>query len=199
MSDAETKEGGDEVQRINDLHGQIKALESETGRKSVPLAIEIGRILVETKPKCGHGEWEEWAEINLSFSLRTANRYMALYKRVINDGFDSKGKTLTECYIEVGFIKETAKGNNDEDDPHVDPDPAEPEPEHAPKSVCEFDRCRKQFYHGMDLFGRLETEQKQNILKIIVTWERQVSYVAPLIEVSDNIEQKEPIETVILF
>ena len=42
--------------------------------------IEIGRLLVETKARCGHGNWLPWLKREFEWSERTATEFMRYYE-----------------------------------------------------------------------------------------------------------------------
>lgn len=50
----------------------------ECGRNAVAHAIECGKLLLDAKEDCLHGEWSEWIDTNFSGSLRTAQKFMRL-------------------------------------------------------------------------------------------------------------------------
>lgn len=64
------------VDRIVELHGQIEAALKTT----LTQAIEVGRLLAEQKAELAHGQWGNWVAENLPFTVRTASRYMAIYR-----------------------------------------------------------------------------------------------------------------------
>ncbi len=64
-----------EADRINELHAGIEA----TLNKTIADAIEVGRLLMEAKANVKHGEFTTWINNNLTFTDRTAQRYMKLY------------------------------------------------------------------------------------------------------------------------
>lgn len=63
-----------EKKEVLQLHAEIW----ESFRMSVEKAIRIGELLTSIKQRIGHGQWGSWVEENLSFSQRSAERYMAL-------------------------------------------------------------------------------------------------------------------------
>ena len=70
--------------QINKLHGMIMA----NARQCLADALEVGRLLKEQKAELGHGEWLPWLKENVSFNVRTAQRYMNLHEnrdRLKND------------------------------------------------------------------------------------------------------------------
>jgi hypothetical protein len=67
---------------IKDLAREINQLHREIGtilQTSILKAIRAGELLVELKPRVGHGNWRTWVERNLSCSMRTCSRYMKIY------------------------------------------------------------------------------------------------------------------------
>jgi len=57
-------------------------------RQCLADALEVGRLLKEQKAELGHGEWLPWLKENVSFNVRTAQRYMNLHEnrdRLKND------------------------------------------------------------------------------------------------------------------
>ena len=61
---------------INILHNIIK----HKLRSSVIEALKIGKLLIKQKENIKHGEFEKWIEHSLTFSTRSAERYMKLYR-----------------------------------------------------------------------------------------------------------------------
>jgi hypothetical protein len=70
-----TPEGSGNAEVIIDLHQQIV----NHARKSLSLAIEIGRLLTEEKKRVPRGRFGAWISLHLpSITHRTANNYMRL-------------------------------------------------------------------------------------------------------------------------
>lgn len=59
--------------KLNSLHLQI----TNQIKSTVQLVLEAGEMLIELKDQIPHGEFTNYIENNLSFSPRTARRYMA--------------------------------------------------------------------------------------------------------------------------
>ena len=59
------------------LHSEIVA----TVRTTLNVAIELGGLLEEQKAETPHGGWTAWVEKNLPFDIRTAQNYMAAFRR----------------------------------------------------------------------------------------------------------------------
>ena len=82
------------VAQILKLHGEIL----DAARTSLPKAIQIGELLTGIKDKMDHGQWLPWIQKNLSFSDRTAARYIKCFSERERLGkFDSLSN-LTEAY-----------------------------------------------------------------------------------------------------
>jgi hypothetical protein len=64
------------AEEINALHDKF----IRAARTSLEDAILIGEKLTEKKSKLKHGEWFSWFDSNIRFSLKTADRYRAIYK-----------------------------------------------------------------------------------------------------------------------
>ncbi len=65
------------VTRMKKLHSEIVA----TVRTTLNIAIELGGLLEEQKAETQHGGWTAWVENNLPFDIRTAQNYMAAFRR----------------------------------------------------------------------------------------------------------------------
>lgn len=89
-----SKDKDEIVKEIETLH--LKFLEN--ARNHLLLAKKIGEILERKKSEVKHGEWEDWVEENLSFSIRTVQYYMK-----INKYWDSLINTPTKS---VGMLTE---------------------------------------------------------------------------------------------
>lgn len=126
------------IARINELHAQAEELAQkakEVASKTIEIAIECGKLLIEQKAKVGHGNWEKWCRDNLIFDIRTAQRYMGLFRKTreienstnsetLNDSSVSpkttqnqnvsfleiaKPKNIRQAYIATGILPETPK------------------------------------------------------------------------------------------
>jgi len=65
-----------QISTINDLHATIE----DQLKTSLQLAIELGAHLTEVKNSLKYGELSKWVEDNLTFKVRTAQRYMRLFE-----------------------------------------------------------------------------------------------------------------------
>jgi hypothetical protein len=61
---------------VNALHGELLAM----GLEMIAKMIAIGEKLVFVKVQLGHGNWEAWVKANLTFTSRTARRYMEAFR-----------------------------------------------------------------------------------------------------------------------
>ena len=67
----------DLADRINAAHRECAAAMNQ----GLQHALEAGRLLLEAKEQCTHGEWTPWLETNFAGSTRTARAYMQVAKR----------------------------------------------------------------------------------------------------------------------
>jgi hypothetical protein len=58
---------------LADSAERIRAL----GKRVISNVIEIGRLLIECKERCGHGNWLPWLEAEFGWTERTAQRYIS--------------------------------------------------------------------------------------------------------------------------
>jgi hypothetical protein len=61
---------------INRLHSEIL----DAAKTTIEKAIRIGKLLLEAKQNAGHGNWLAWIKDNISFDVRTAQRYIRVYE-----------------------------------------------------------------------------------------------------------------------
>jgi hypothetical protein len=81
--------------------GQILKLHAEildAARTSLPKAIKIGELLTGLKEKMEHGQWLPWIQKNLSFSDRTAARYIKCFSESDRLGKFDSVTNLTDAY-----------------------------------------------------------------------------------------------------
>ena len=64
------------IREINALHGELCAL----ARMTLSKAIRLGELLTQAKAALLHGEWLGWLKENVTFNVRTAQRYMGVYQ-----------------------------------------------------------------------------------------------------------------------
>lgn len=69
-----------ELVSLNQLVSEIKFFENQ----AVVSYWEIGKRLSKAKEQVGHGNWENWVNGNLGYSLRTTNDLMKVYKEISN-------------------------------------------------------------------------------------------------------------------
>jgi hypothetical protein len=101
--------------QINKLHRMIMA----NARQCLADALEAGRLLKEQKDELGHGEWLPWLAENVSFNVRTAQRYMNLHEN--RDRF----KNDSVSYLMDAYDK-LVKRKKEEEQPLRVYTPAEP-------------------------------------------------------------------------
>ena len=59
---------------------EINVIKERAARDLLAAAVEVGRLLCEAKEKVPYGEWGEWLEQNVSYSVSNANNMMRLYQ-----------------------------------------------------------------------------------------------------------------------
>ncbi len=59
---------------INKAHRRCE----QSVQATLDYAVEVGRLLIEAKAQCGHGEWLPWVENHCECDIRTIQRYMKL-------------------------------------------------------------------------------------------------------------------------
>ena len=70
------------AKRINEEHAA-----AETAmRDGLSHAVEAGKLLVEAKKQCEHGKWLPWIKESCEFSARTAQGYMRVASKLLEDG-----------------------------------------------------------------------------------------------------------------
>ena len=136
------------VAHINELHAQAEELAKQAksiAAKTIEAALECGKLLIKRKTELGHGNWENWCETNLKFSIETAKRYMRLYRKSCDEIDDTsnrsqnesvtvlentnpqqsesvsfvenaKPKTLRQAYIATGILAESPKAVQNPED-----------------------------------------------------------------------------------
>ena len=85
MSDLIVKQEADLRQlakRINEEHAECeRAL-----KDGLQHAVEAGKLLIEAKKQCEHGKWLPWIKESCEFSARTAQGYMRVSNKLLDDG-----------------------------------------------------------------------------------------------------------------
>ncbi len=97
-----TKQNAD---KINELHQHIESVLNKT----ITDAIEVGRLLMETKASLKHGEFTDWINKHLVFTDRTARNYMKLFDHrhklegasSINDAYKMLAEPKTETVSDL--------------------------------------------------------------------------------------------------
>ena len=59
---------------------EINVIKERAARDLLAAAVDVGRLLCEAKEKVAHGEWGEWLEKNVAYSVSNANNMMRLYQ-----------------------------------------------------------------------------------------------------------------------
>ncbi|MDI7218835.1 DUF3102 domain-containing protein [Leptospira santarosai] len=103
---------------LNKLHQSILS----AGKNMVRFAIEAGEILSLKKKELNHGEFIPWVENNLTFKIRTAQRYIKIFEK--RDSINASTLThLEDAYkLLAGPLSEERELNSID---VQDPDPKE--------------------------------------------------------------------------
>lgn len=67
-----------ELSRLDTIVVEINTIKRQVAQTTVAGAIAVGQRLQEAKARVPHGEWGEWLQVNVDFSVRTAENLMAL-------------------------------------------------------------------------------------------------------------------------
>ena len=65
---------------VESIAMEINVIKERAARDLLAAAVDVGRLLCEAKDKVPHGEWGEWLERNVSYSVSNANNMMRLYQ-----------------------------------------------------------------------------------------------------------------------
>jgi DUF3102 family protein len=101
------------IAEINRLHGEVQSL--ATG--ALDRAIRIGGLLCSVKSPLGHGRWLSWLENNVSFSERTAQNYMGVFRRRARLK-SANVADLTAAYLELDKPSAESEQQSAEDSAH---------------------------------------------------------------------------------
>lgn len=85
------------------IAAEINRIKEETSKIMLTSALEIGRRLKEAKDLLPHGEWGKWLAESVSYSQRTANKLMQLFKEY--------GDQLFAAGVEDGSSNSPAPAN----------------------------------------------------------------------------------------
>lgn len=65
---------------VESIAMEINIIKERAARDLLSAAVDVGRLLCEAKDKVPYGEWGEWLERNVSYSVSNANNMMRLYQ-----------------------------------------------------------------------------------------------------------------------
>jgi hypothetical protein len=111
MQDSSLSQESAAVQEINERHARMNAL----AKDALENAIRIGELLTEQRKLCKHGEWLPWLKANVTFSEKTAYRYISLHEQ--RDKFVSV-TNLADAY-RIALPKSNRKTETPTKNPHV--------------------------------------------------------------------------------
>ena len=80
------------------LAAEINLIKQDTARRILEASVEIGRRLTEAKEAVPAGEWTDWLEQSVSYSEKTAQRLMKLYREY---GDDTVKQLFTENQLAI--------------------------------------------------------------------------------------------------
>lgn len=96
ITDLSEKSTEELAAEANTLWNQMEAI----GNLGLMMAAQAGQRLNVIKRRLAHGQWEDWAKSNLQFSVRKANRMMALAEKMSDEnGLFAKTTTLSDIGI----------------------------------------------------------------------------------------------------
>lgn len=81
ITDLSEKSTEELAAEANTLWNQMEAI----GNLGLMMAAQAGQRLNVIKSRLAHGQWEDWAKSNLQFSVRKANRMMALAEKMSDE------------------------------------------------------------------------------------------------------------------
>ena len=88
------------TQQLNELHLEIE----QSSKATILKAIEAGELLNQVKDSLKHGEFTDWVKMNVTFDIRTAQRYMKAFNKrhlLKNDTVSSLRELIEEPKKEV--------------------------------------------------------------------------------------------------
>lgn len=94
-----TRNPAEIAQEINLIKSQTYGILEAAHSYAKRSCFEIGKRLEEAKAAVGHGNWGEWLENNVGYSVSTANDLMRIYREFGNDQIDMlTGKSDAETF-----------------------------------------------------------------------------------------------------
>lgn len=87
-----------EISRLNTIVVEINTIKRQVAQATVAGAIAVGQRLREAKEQVPRGDWGEWLETNVDYSVRTAENLMAVAREYENKdigALESIGLTKT--------------------------------------------------------------------------------------------------------
>jgi hypothetical protein len=99
------------IEQIFFLHDKIK----RKAKSILQNIFKIGKLLVEQKKIIPHGEFSNWVEDNLPFSMRTAQNYMSIFRN--QDCLKNENiSLLSDAYNIVKINRDPYKQNTKKDE-----------------------------------------------------------------------------------
>src|SRR5258706_6303093 len=73
----------------------------QLGKRMIDDIIKIGRLLIESKNVCGHGNWEQWLKKEFGWTQMTATRYVNVFEM-------SKSNKLLDFDVPISALYQLA-------------------------------------------------------------------------------------------
>jgi rhodanese-related sulfurtransferase len=116
----QTVSAEDQLKQLGEQFRTAYAALGQTANRALAEALACGKILIEAKKAAGHGGWMKWLAEHGKISIKCAQRYMKLVKNSASVT-NLNQKSLTECYTDLGMLKEkqtrTANGSSPKQKP----------------------------------------------------------------------------------
>lgn len=87
---------------------EINSIKEQTRIMVLSNSIEIGRKLVEAKELLPHGDWSKWLESSVSYSQRTANNLMKVFKEYGNNQVNLFGELNSQTFANLSYSQAVA-------------------------------------------------------------------------------------------
>ncbi|MCO5388354.1 DUF3102 domain-containing protein [Desulfosporosinus sp.] len=87
------------------IAAEINKIKQETSKFMLTSAMEIGRRLKEAKDLLPHGEWGKWLVESVSYSQRTANKLMQLFKEYGDKLFAAGGSSNSPVLANLTYYQ----------------------------------------------------------------------------------------------
>lgn len=69
-----------DIQLVKTKQQEIVQLYTELRGHTIKVVCQIGKLLIEVKEQVGHGNFEDWVDEHLPFTIKSAQNYMNVYR-----------------------------------------------------------------------------------------------------------------------